>query len=147
MIITIEQQLELFKTHWYDLESDTISGMTRKKFDRMYTPDMFDLGYGNPSLRASSAFTFNAKYRPPFKQGDDILLTNMIGVDALQLFKDVTLIIDNDIMHVELDGLILRKNQFNTLFGARPYQLYIDVTYSAWSALLKSCPHILIRNR
>lgn len=146
MIITIEQQLELFKTHWYDLESDTISGMSRKKFDKRYTPDKFNLGYGTPSLRASSAFTFNAKYRPPFKQGDGILLSDPSFVhDISKLFEDVTVIIENDIIFAEYRGHRLRRTQFNTLFGARKYYLDVNFTYSAWDALLKSRPHIIIR--
>jgi len=87
----------------------------------------------------------------------DILLREinrfMNYLQAAELFKDVIVVIDNDVIFAEYRDHRLRRSQFNTLFGINRYPLdkiNVNFTYSAWDALLKSeayRPYNLIRNK
>ncbi len=131
--------MELFKSDWYDISTDSISGKTRKQFDREHTLCVFDLGISKTSKRASSAFTFNAKYRPAMCEGGTIILSNPSFIspsDVPKLFENV--IFDLTFMRAEIDHHSLCSYQFNTLFGG---YLFINTNGKiqlAWDALLKT---------
>lgn len=141
MFVNIEQQLKLFSSDWYDLEKDQISGLSRKEFDKLHTPDIFELG-DKVTKRASSAFTFNLAYRPPFKPNDSIIriLNDPVYHQNFENhFKNV--IFDLNSMSIEVYGNRLKKSQFDTLFGGRIFyldNLHMHKTHSASYALLNT---------
>jgi len=142
MFVTIDRQIELFKSDRYYLSTDTISGKTRTQFDRDYPFDVFDLGNSKTTKRASSAFTFNQAYRPHIIYDDNIVISSkriIHNLDLIEFFKDV--VFNLDTMCAEIGGYSLRKNQFDTLFNCRLFILdraNLNHTHSAWKALLQS---------